>query len=120
MRAFRSTLEDLDEKRSIHSFHSLHSIRSSRSHQGTRPLAEECSNPDHNAKTAATDQNSSNHNFSSRDRNKPPKKSQSLENVPLVPTKDIAVVPEMVITTNTTRTISSPTESENKLHETSI
>ncbi len=46
MRAFKSTLEDLEEKRSIHSFHSLHSIRSSRSHQGPRPLAEELLNPD--------------------------------------------------------------------------
>jgi hypothetical protein len=28
VRAFKSTLEDLEEKRSIYSFHSLHSLRS--------------------------------------------------------------------------------------------
>ena len=41
VRAFKSTLEDFEEKRSIHSFHSLHSIRSSRSQQGQRPLSAE-------------------------------------------------------------------------------
>lgn len=44
MKAFKSTLEDLEEKRSVHSFQSLHSIRSSRSHAGHRPLSEEVFN----------------------------------------------------------------------------
>lgn len=41
VRAFRSTVDDTEEKRSIHSVHSLHSLRSSRSHQGPRPLSDE-------------------------------------------------------------------------------
>ena len=44
MRAFKSTLEDIEEKRSIHSFHSLHSLRHSKS-QCSRPLCEEMSSP---------------------------------------------------------------------------
>ncbi|KFM74141.1 Plasma membrane calcium-transporting ATPase 3, partial [Stegodyphus mimosarum] len=32
VRAFKSTLEDMEERRSVHSLHSLHSLRSSRSH----------------------------------------------------------------------------------------
>lgn len=48
MRAFKSTLEDLEEKRSIHSFHSLHSIRSWRGHSGHRPLTEEASTSQRN------------------------------------------------------------------------
>ena len=40
MRAFKSTLEDIEEKRSIHSFHSLHSLRHSKS-QCSRPLCDE-------------------------------------------------------------------------------
>lgn len=44
MKAFKSTLEDLEEKRSVHSFQSLHSLRSSRSHAGHRPLSEEVFN----------------------------------------------------------------------------
>ena len=44
VRAFKSTLEDIEEKRSVHSYHSLHSLRSSRSHHGyPRPLSEDYS-----------------------------------------------------------------------------
>lgn len=35
MRAFKSTLDEMEERRSIHS---LHSLRTSRSHPGPRPL----------------------------------------------------------------------------------
>ncbi|XP_014670937.1 PREDICTED: plasma membrane calcium-transporting ATPase 2-like [Priapulus caudatus] len=38
VRAFRSTLEEVEDGRSIHSLHSMHSLRSSRSHH--RPLSE--------------------------------------------------------------------------------
>ena len=34
IRAFKSTLEDLEERRSVHSLLSLHSLRSSRLHAG--------------------------------------------------------------------------------------
>ena len=52
VRAFRSTLDELEDKRSVHSFQSLHSLRSSRSHQGHRPLSDELINPtDISAKT---------------------------------------------------------------------
>jgi hypothetical protein len=44
VKAFKSTLEDLEEKRSVHSFQSLHSIRTSRSHHGHRPISEEVFN----------------------------------------------------------------------------
>lgn len=37
IRAFKSTLEGLEERRSVHS---LHSMRSSRSHPGTQPLSD--------------------------------------------------------------------------------
>ncbi|XP_023209410.1 uncharacterized protein LOC111612432 [Centruroides sculpturatus] len=40
VRAFKSTLEDMEERRSVHSLHSLHSLRSSRSHPGPRPLSD--------------------------------------------------------------------------------
>ena len=52
VRAFRSTLDELEDKRSVHSFQSIHSMRSSRSHQGHRPLSDELMNPtDISAKT---------------------------------------------------------------------
>ena len=37
VRAFKSTLEDMEERRSVHS---LHSLRTSRSHPGPRPLSD--------------------------------------------------------------------------------
>lgn len=37
IRAFKSTLEDLEERRSVHSYHSM---RGSRSHTGPRPLSD--------------------------------------------------------------------------------
>ncbi len=58
VRAFKSTLEDIEEKRSIHSFQS--SIRSSRSHQGHRPLSEELHSPmDFTGKVPPGEQNGS-------------------------------------------------------------
>lgn len=44
MKAFKSTLEDLEEKRSVQSFQSLHTLRTSRSHHGHRPISEEVFN----------------------------------------------------------------------------
>ncbi|WAR25426.1 AT2B3-like protein [Mya arenaria] len=44
VKAFKSTLEDLEEKRSVHSFQSLHNLRTSRSHHGHRPISEEIMN----------------------------------------------------------------------------
>ncbi|KAG1699330.1 Plasma membrane calcium-transporting ATPase 3 [Nymphon striatum] len=38
VKAFKSTVEDMEERRSVHSAHSLHSLRNSRSHQ--RPLSD--------------------------------------------------------------------------------
>ena len=40
IRAFKSTLEDLEERRSCHSLQSLHTMRNSRSHQGNRPMSD--------------------------------------------------------------------------------
>lgn len=60
VRAFKSTLEDIEEKRSIHSFQSIPSIRSSRSHQGHRPLSAELNSPsDYQCRPFAVEQNGS-------------------------------------------------------------
>ena len=109
VRAFKSTLEDLEEKRSVHSFQSLHSLRSSRS-QSHKPLSDELEvgarhsgpylhaanvHPDRNAAAIKT-------------------KSRSVENVPLMeerqPTSDPA---------NANRTMSS-TDISKKVNETTI
>ena len=40
VRAFKSTMEDLEEKKSIHSVNSFHSLRQSRSHHGPQAIME--------------------------------------------------------------------------------
>lgn len=91
MKAFKSTLEDLEEKRSVHSFQSLHSIRSSRSHHGHRPISDEVYN-NHLLRTTSfpiRNQYASFHLHSpDRDSTTPVEhfktRSQSCESVPLV------------------------------------
>jgi len=92
VKAFKSTLEDLEEKRSVHSFQSLHSIRSSRSHHGHRPISDEVYN-NHLLRTTSfpiRNQYASFHMHSptERDVNTPVEhfktRSMSCESVPLV------------------------------------
>ena len=130
VRAFKSTLEDIEEKRSIHSFHSFHSIRSSRSHQGHRPLSEvEVLHSNHHyriKKSPSTGQNGSYTNMAmiiqEHSNFKVNGKSRSAENVALV---DAGYLPPMVVIQGASnnpspRTLSSSDLSTHKLYETTI
>ena len=92
MRAFKSTLEDIEEKRSIHSFHSLHSLRQSRSHC-SRPLCEETLGGG-----AGTKQNGSYVNMALSVTSGGRSRSRSLETIN---TPNSAASPCGVVTTNT-------------------
>lgn len=94
VRAFKSTLEDLEEKRSVHSFQSFHSLRSSRSHHGPRTISEE----------ANTHRALGGHNMDNFVHAVPPLitsfgapvfkvKSQSFENVPLFSKQPSPIMP---------------------------
>ena len=131
MRAFKSTLEDLEEKRSIHSFHSLHSLRSSRSHQGHRPLSEELTYSSNEANTKSSpEQNGSYTNMalSIQENNLEKKhskcnthsKSRSAENVSLL--DSTTTTPAVIVegaSPSQSRTFSS-SDIASSLHETSI
>ncbi|XP_013381332.1 plasma membrane calcium-transporting ATPase 2 [Lingula anatina] len=80
VRAFRSTLEDLEEKRSVHSFHSLRSFHSSRSHQGPRGLSDEAYSPS----DKSTDKNGTFLTADAAYENIMGALSRSTENVPLM------------------------------------
>lgn len=134
MRAFKSTLEDIEEKRSIHSFHSFHSLRSSRSHQPglPRPLCDELTLGEPHRLIprlitsgggggAGGEQNGSYVNMAmsmSHDNTRGQQKTRSLENIAEM------TVPTVVIqgaSPSPSRTFSdSDMDSAVKLHETSI
>lgn len=91
MKAFKSTLEDMEEKRSVHSYQSLHGLRGSRSHHGPRPISDDLYN-NHLLRTTSfpiRNQYASFHTHSpDRDHHNPAEhfktRSHSCESVPLV------------------------------------
>ena len=103
VRAFRSTLADLEDKRSIHSFQSLHSLRSSRSHQGPR-MAEDLIQGDRLAASFYT-----NRAMVMAEPNGKMSKSRSAENIWLLASTDTtpAVIVEEPMCSLTPRTLSS-------------